>query len=148
VSTSASAEWASRTEQLCRDKRAAIAGLGGVHITYAGIARVGLPAVKRKLDLYLGRLLGVLQDFAGRQRLVAAPPSLSSTVAAAADLDRQAEAATSRLRRDVASVRSATELSTVFRAWNTRLQSIAARGDVLARQLNLPACEGTTSASP
>jgi hypothetical protein len=40
---------------LCREKRAAIAGLGNVHITYAGIARAGLPAVKRSLDGYLAR---------------------------------------------------------------------------------------------
>jgi hypothetical protein len=30
--------------------------LGSVHITYAGIARAGLPAVKRSLDRYLARL--------------------------------------------------------------------------------------------
>jgi hypothetical protein len=144
---SGSAEWASRTERLCRDKRAAITGLGYVHITNAGIARVGLPAVKHKLDLYLGRLLGVLQDFAGRQRQLAAPPSLSSTMAAATDADRQAQAATSRLRREVASASSPTELSVAFRGWTTRLQRLAARGDVLADQLNLPACRGTSASS-
>jgi hypothetical protein len=56
AAASARAAWAARTQELCREKRAAIAGLGYVHITYAGIARVGLPAVKRALDRYLGQL--------------------------------------------------------------------------------------------
>ena len=136
----ASADWGSRTEQLCREKRAAIAGLGYVHITYAGIARVGLPAVKRELELYLGRLLGVLQDFAARQRQLVPPSSLRQTMALAAAVNGQSYAVTSRLRRDVASVRSATELSGAFRVWLTSLQGLAARGDQLARQLNLPGC--------
>jgi hypothetical protein len=145
--TSASAAWASRTEQLCREKRAAITRLGYVHITYAGIARVGLPTVKQKLDLYLARLLGVLHDFAGRQRQLAPPPLLRSTMAVASDLDGQAQAGVSRLRRDAASAKSAIELSTAFRVWITNSQGLAARGDVLARELNLPDCRSGVSAT-
>jgi hypothetical protein len=138
--------WASQTEQLCRDKRAAIAGLGYVHITYAGIAQVGLAEVKRRLELYLARLLGVLRGFTGRQRQLVPPPSLSATMARANDVDLQSQAATIRLQRDVASARSPSELSSAFQAWITSTHRLAMQGDGLARQLNLPGC--TSGAEP
>jgi hypothetical protein len=146
--TNATVVWASQTEGLCREKRAAIAGLGYVHITYAGIAQVGLPEVKRRLDLYLGRLLGVLREFTGRQRQLVTPPSLSATMAQANEVDLQSQAATIRLRRDVAGARSAAELSSAFQAWITSTRRLAVRGDALPRQLNLAGClSGATPAS-
>lgn len=59
-------------------------------------------------------------------------------MAVATDVDRQAQAATRRLRRDIASARSTTELSSAFRVWITSSQRLTARGDALAQQLNLP----------
>ena len=132
--------WAARTQQLCREKRAAIAGLGYVHITYAGIARAGLPAVRRALDRYLGRLLVVLREFSGRQRGIVTPPALSATMAIANQVDGESQAVTVQLRRGVARARTATELSAAFRAWLVASRRLAVRGDALARQLELPGC--------
>jgi hypothetical protein len=147
ASTSARATWAARTQQLCREKRLMVGQLGSVHITYAGIARVGLPAVKRWLDRYLARLLAILRDSSQRQRQLPIPPSLSSTIAMATEIDRQSQSATRRLRHDVASAGTAAALSGAFRAWIATSQRLAARGDALARQLNLPMCRsGAASA--
>lgn len=147
ASTSARATWASRTQQLCREKRLMVGQLGSVHITYAGIARAGLPAVKRSLDRYLARLLAILRDSSRRQRQLPIPPSLSSTIAVATEIDRQSQSATRRLRRDVASAGTAAALSAAFRGWIATSQRLAARGDALARQLNLPMCRsGAASA--
>jgi hypothetical protein len=147
--SSTRAEWATRTQQLCREKRVAIGRLGYVHITYAGIAREGLARVKGLLDDYLGRLLGVLRDFYQRQQQIATPPPLRPTVAMATEVDLQSQTATSRVRRDVASATTASALSAAFSAWIATLQRLAARGDALAQELNLPACRsGTGAASP
>lgn len=132
--------WASSTQQLCREKQAAISNLGGVHITYAGIARVGLPAVKRSLEGYLDRLLAVLREFSERQHRLATPPAFVSTMKAAAETDAESEAATSRLRASVARLTSAAQLSAAFRAWATTLSQLSARGDAEAARLKLPAC--------
>lgn len=139
--------WAVRTGQLCQQKRAAIAALGEVHITYAGIARVGLPAVKAKLESYLGRLLGVLEKFAARQREVPLPDSLATPAAAAAELDRESQATTAKLRRQVAAAANAAELSQAFRQWLTSLQRLSARGDAIARALKLPQCRSEAQAA-
>jgi hypothetical protein len=132
--------WASSTQQLCQQKRAAIANLGSVHITYAGIARVGLPAVKRSLEGCLDRLLAVLREFSRRQQQLATPPAFVSTIRIAAEVDAESEAATTQLRAAVARARSATELSAAFRAWLTTLSQLSPRGDAAAARLNLPAC--------
>jgi hypothetical protein len=147
ASANAVATWASRTQQLCREKRAAIARLGYVHITYAGIARVGLPTVKRSLEGYLGRLMALLRDFSRRQRQVATPPSVASTMRMATEADAQSQAATSRLRRAVMNAKTAVELSAAFRGWIATLRGLAARGDALAQQLNLPDCRSGSAAS-
>jgi hypothetical protein len=136
----ARAVWATQTSGLCRRKRAAIARLGSVNITYAGIARVGLPAVKRLLDAYLGRLLGQLEYYSGSQRALSTPPSVSHAAAAAAELGDQARAATERLRGAVAGAPSGAALSADFRAWIALLQRITARGDTLAGKLGLSDC--------
>jgi hypothetical protein len=82
-------------------KRAAVTSLGSIHITYAGIARVGLPAVKRSLEAYLGRLQVVLREFAARRRALTTPSSLVSTVRVVDQIDDQSQAATSRLQAAV-----------------------------------------------
>ncbi len=140
AAASAPTSWATQTEQLCREKLAAIAGLGYVHITDAGIARLGLPAVKRKLDHYLARLLAVLSDFARRQGRLSPPPSVRAPMAVATKVDLQSQAATLRLRRDVARAGSASALAAAFRVWIASSERLAARGDELARQLDLPDC--------
>jgi hypothetical protein len=137
---SALAAWATQTQQLCIQKREAIARLGYVNITYAGIARVGLAAVKRLLDRYLGRLLAVLRDFHQRQRQVPTPASVAPAMRLATALDGESRAATSQLQAAVAKVQTAGQLSSAFSAWTARLQRLSARGDALTRQLNLAAC--------
>jgi hypothetical protein len=146
TSADARAVWAQQTQQLCREKRAAITGLGDIHITYGGIAREGLPAVKRLLDRYLVRLLAVLHDFSLRQRQLTTPASVSATVALAEDIDRHSRAATRRLRVELARTATAAQFSAVFRNWIATEQRLAVRGDALAQQLNLPSCHsGVTS---
>jgi hypothetical protein len=139
------AVWDRATQNLCREKEAAIAHLGGVHITYGGIARFGLPAVKRLLDGYLGRLLAILRRFEERQRALGAPPSVASITTRIRAIDIQLQAATVRLRTEVAHVTSAAGLSAVFRAWGSTLQRLDVRAEALAQQLKLPACESKAS---
>jgi hypothetical protein len=140
ATSSASSTWAAQTQALCRQKRAAIAQLGYVNITYAGIARVGLPAVKRSLDAYLGRLLTVLRSFSARQRAVSTPPAFVSTMATASAIDAESQAATAKLRAEIAGVANARQLSAAFNSWLATLKHLSAQGDAVARQLNLPAC--------
>jgi hypothetical protein len=142
------AEWAAATERLCSEKRAAIARLGDVHITYAGIARVGLPAVKRSLDGYLGRLRGVLREFSQRQRPVATASSVASTMKIVNSVDAHSQAVTSRLSGDVARASSARQLSAAFGQWLVALRRLASRGDALARQLKLTGCTSGSAARP
>jgi hypothetical protein len=141
------AAWSYETQQLCREKRAAVAGLGNVHITYAGIQRVGLPGVKRLLDHYLNRLIGVLDDFSRRQRRIATPASVASVMAAANQVNRQSVAATTQLKLDIAQAGTVSELSQAFQNWLSTTAQLAARGDAAARRLNLPACQSGISAS-
>lgn len=138
--SSAGVAWAAQTQALCREKRAAIAHLGSAHITYAGIARVGLPAVKRTLDAYLGRVLGVLRAFSSRQRQLTTPAADVSAMGTAAEIDAESQAATARLKAEIAGVGNARALSAAFRSWLASLQQLTARGNAVARQLNLPAC--------
>lgn len=133
--------WRAATEALCRQKQTAIASLGAIHITYGGIARLGLPAVKRLLERYLTRLLAILQKFASRQRALPTPPALVSTIRAVRALDDQLQAATVRLRAALAGVSTAAGLSAVFRTWLVTLQHLSVRGEALARRLDVPACE-------
>lgn len=142
--------WDAQTQALCREKQAAIANLGSVHITYGGIARLGLPAVKQLLARYLRRLLAVLRHFSARQQQLATPPSRLAIMAKVRGLDAELQAATVHLRTELASVTSATGLSAAFRTWLSALQRLGARGEVLARQLKLPACEspGSVAGSP
>ncbi len=142
------AAWASQTQKLCIAKRAAVARLGYVNITYAGIARVGLPAVKRSLDRYLANLLAVLNDFSHRQQGIATPPSLRPVISQAAAIDLQSQNATRRVRTVVASSNTAAELSAGFNAWLMTLQRLSARGDAVARQLGLGACRSGATATP
>jgi hypothetical protein len=149
ASSAGIAAWAAQTQKLCIAKRAAIARLGDVHITYAGIARVGLPAVKRSLDRYLGKLLAVLSGFERRQQLIATPPSLRPVMSQAAAIDAQSQNATRRVRADVASSNTAAELSAGFNSWLATLQRLSARGDAVARQLGLSACRsGANTTQP
>ena len=141
------AVWAAQTQQLCREKQAAIAQLGSVHITFSGIARVGLPTVRRELDAYLTRLLAVLHEFSGRQQQLTTPAGLGATMALARETDLQSQAVTARLRRAVARVRTPAALSTVFRAWIASSQRLAARGDAVARQLGLTGCRSGAATS-
>jgi len=99
-------QFASQTQQLCREKRTAITGLGYVNITFGGIARVGLPKVKRSLDAYLDRLLGVLREFHQRQQQIPTPPALVSTMQTADQLYSESRAVTVRLRNAVARPRT------------------------------------------
>jgi hypothetical protein len=138
---SSTAAWTSSVKQLCVQKRAAIGQLGSVHITYGGIARAGLPAVKRSLEGYLGRLEVVLREFAVRRRALATPPSLVSTVREVDQIDDQSQAATRQLQAAVARAGTAAELSAAFRTWLVTLQRLAGRSNALAQQLNLgPEC--------
>jgi hypothetical protein len=132
--------WAYQTQQLCQQKRVAIARLGYVHITYGGIARVGLPAVKRSLDSYLSRLLAVLRDFHQRQQQIPTPQSAVPAIRQAYALDSRSQTATTQLRAAVANARTPQQLSSAFNAWTATLQRLSRRGDELARQLNLPGC--------
>lgn len=144
------AAWDAKTQQLCREKRAALASLGNVDITYGGIARIGLPAVKRLLERYLNRLLGVLREFAGRQRALSTPPSLVGVMTKIRAVDVQIQAATVHLHGAVARVTSAAGLSSVFRAWLASLQHLSGHAETQALALKLPACEspaGATSSS-
>ena len=145
----ATAGWRAKTQQVCREKRAAIAQLGYVNITFAGIAQIGLPAVKRKLELYLTRLLAVLHRFAARQRQLRTPSPLVSAMGRASADNARAEQATEQLRLQIASAPSAIKLSSAFRDWTATLQRLAADGDQLARQLNLPGCRsGAATPAP
>ena len=135
------AAWDAKTQQICREKAAAIAGLGSVHITYGGIARLGLPAVKKLLEHYLDRLLSVLRHFAARQQQLATPPSRVSIMARARALDGELQAATVQLQSAVAGAPTPAAFSSAFRAWLATLQRLATRGEALAQQLKLPACE-------
>jgi hypothetical protein len=141
----ATAGWRAKTQQLCREKRAAIAQLGNVHITFAGIAEVGLPVVKRKLEAYLTRLLAIVRRFAARQRQLPTPHPLASAMAQASADNVRAERATELLRQEIAAVRSASGLSSAFRAWTVTLHRLSADGDVLAENLNLPDCRSRAS---
>ena len=140
------AVWASRTQQLCLEKRAAIIRLGNIHITYGGIRRVGLPAVKRILDRYLARLLAVLHDFSARQQQLAAPAEVRAAIAQAAAVDRQSQQATTRLRADIARAGTPAAFAAAFRAWIATTTRLAERGDAIARQLDLPNCRSGAGA--
>ena len=145
----ATAGWRAKTQQLCRQKRAAVAQLGYVNITFAGIARIGLPAVKRKLESYLTRLLAILHRFAARQRQLRTPSPLALAMARASADNIRAEQATEQLRAQLAAAPSAIKLSSAFGDWTTTLQRLSAHGDVVARQLNLPGCRsGAATPSP
>jgi hypothetical protein len=137
---SAEAAWAASTQQLCQQKKAAIANLGGVDINYAGIARLGLPAVKRSLDRYLDRLLAVLRSFAQRQQQLATPPRFISTMGTAAEIDAETQAATAGLRTEVADATSAGELSAAFRGWTSTLAQLSAQSSAVMARVHLPAC--------
>jgi hypothetical protein len=142
----ATAAWRAKTQQVCREKRAAIAQLGNVHITFAGIAQVGLPTVKQELERYLTRLLAIVRRFAARQQQLKTPAPLASAMAQAGADNVRAEQATERLQGAIAAAPSATALSSAFRAWLGTLQRLSAHGDVLARQLNLPGCRSGAAA--
>lgn len=126
--SAAVAAWAAQTKRLCIAKRAAIAKLGHIHITYAGIARVGLGAVKRAPDSYLGKLPAVPNDSYRRRQRIATPPSLRPTMSQAVAIDLQSQNATRRVRTAVASSKTAAELSAGFNAWLATLQRLSLRG--------------------
>jgi hypothetical protein len=140
--------WASKTQALCRAKRTALARLGGVHITNAGIAQEGLPAVKRKLVGYLTKLIALLKDFSGRQQELTPPASAALAMQQAAADDQKAQSATVLLRNRVAAARTASALSAAFRVWGATLQKLAVRGEAIAERLNLPDCKAGSGASP
>lgn len=143
----ATAAWSSATQRLCLQKRAAIANLGAVHITYAGIATAGLPAVKRSLDGYLSRLIGVLRTFSVRQRQLTTPAAFVSAMGTASEIDAESEAATERLRAEIAGVANPGQLTAAFRSWLASLQQLSLRGEGVARRLNLPACMSGSAAT-
>jgi hypothetical protein len=140
--------WKTKTEQLCAQKRAAVAALGNIHITYAGIARVGLPKVKLALERYLGRLVGVLEEFHARQHQLTPPASIAAIFAQAEVNSHAAEAATVLLRTRIAGVQSAQRLASAFSTWLATVKTLAARSDKLAHQLHLTGCLSGATASP
>lgn len=141
------AAWDAKTQELCREKQAAIANLGSVHITYGGIARLGLPAVKQLLARYLDRLLALLRRFAARQQQLTTPPSRVSIMTRVRALDREVQAATVQLRAQLSNVTNAEGLSAAFRTWLVALKRLGARGEALAHQLKLPACQSARTAA-
>lgn len=140
ATSNAAALWRNRTQQICKDGQAAIAKLGYVEITYAGIARVGLPAVKQKLDVWIGRLLAILGAVAQQQRLLHPPTELSSAATAERQVETQEQHITQQLRSDIAASRTAREFSAAFRSWVQSDQEVVARGNSLASQYGLLAC--------
>jgi hypothetical protein len=134
------AAWAAKTQQLCREKQTAIAQLGYVHITYGGITRLGLPAVKRLLDRYLARLLAVQREFYTRQGQVPTPAAVAAPVAIARRASRASQTATEIAIRRVAAAKTAKQLAGAFRLWLVTLAHLGAQQQSLAPQLDLPAC--------
>jgi hypothetical protein len=146
ASASARAAWTAQAQRLCVEKVAAIQRLGDVHITYGGIARLGLPAVKGLLERYLARLQAVVREFHDRQLRLATPLPLAATIARAAALDLQSQAATTRLQTAAAHATTAAELAAAFQSWLTTLAQLAPSGNALAREAHLPLCEAGSSA--
>jgi hypothetical protein len=136
----AALRWRTRTQEVCRAGRAAVARLGYVHITEAGIAQLGLPAVKQKLDSYLGRLLAILRSESRQQQRLAPPPELGSAATAERRIERDEQQATGSLRAAVASAKTAGQLSAAFRVWLHRDAQLVAEANALARRLHLPGC--------
>jgi hypothetical protein len=137
--------WRNRTQQICTDGDSAIRALGDVHITYAGIAQIGLPAVKHKLDVYLRRLLAIMQTVAQQERELHPPAQLSAAAATEHQIAAQEGDATRQLRKEVHAAQSASELSAAFNRWLARDGQLIARGNAFAQQYNLPEC---VAASP
>jgi hypothetical protein len=62
-------------------------------------------------------------------------------------LDGELQAATDHLRTELAGVSTAAGLSAAFTTWLVALKRFGARGEALAEQLNLPACQAHGSAT-
>jgi hypothetical protein len=107
---------------------------------------VGLPAVKGILDRYLARLLALLRNFSARQQQLTAPAEVRAAMAQAAAIDRRSQEATSRLRADIARAGTPAAFAAAFRVWIATTARLAARADVLARQLDLSACRSGAGA--
>lgn len=139
--------WRNRTQQICADGESAIKALGFVHITYGGIAQLGVPAVKHKLDVYVDRLLAILQTVAQQQRELHPPAQLSAAATAEREIEGQEGDATRTLRRALDAAQSPLELSAAFNRWLERDQQLIDRGNTLARQYDLPECVAAAPAS-
>jgi hypothetical protein len=135
--------WRNRTQQICTDGASAVRALGYVHITYGGIAQVGLPAVKHKLDVYVGRLLAILQTATQQERELHPPAQLSVAAGAERTIEAEEGDATGTLRRDVDAANSAAELSAAFNRWLERDAKLVQKGNAFARQYGLPECVAT-----
>jgi hypothetical protein len=145
ATVSAAQLWRNRTQQICADGQSAIRALGVVHITYEGIARLGLPAVKHKLDVYVDRLLAILQTVAQQERELHPPAQLSAAATAEREIQGEEGDATRTLRRELDAANSAPELSAAFNRWLARDAQLVTRGNAFARQYGLPEC---VAASP
>ncbi len=132
--------WQTATNQLCAGKRAAVARLGGIHITYAGIAQEGLPKIRKLLDAYLARMLAVDRHFKARQDRISVPVSIRADAAEADRIEASEEASIKQLRFQLGAVGSAAELSAAFNTWLTAGQRLAVTGNALAHKFNLSAC--------
>jgi hypothetical protein len=117
-----------------------------VHITYGGIASVGLPAVKRLLRQYVGRLQAILRSFYRRGQQIPVQSSLRATMQQANANSLQSQSVTSRLQRELLRAQTAAQLSSAFNAWIAALRPLAVQGDAMARKLGLTSC--LSSASP
>jgi hypothetical protein len=137
--------WRNRTQQICTDGESAIRALGYVHITYGGIAQLGLPAVKHKLDVYVGRLLAIMQTVTQQERELVPPGRLSGAATAERAIAAEEGDATRTLRREVRAARNASELSAAFNRWLAHDAQLVAKGNAFAKRYGLPEC---VAASP
>jgi hypothetical protein len=136
----ATAQWRAKVQQQCRENEAAVERLGYIHITYGGIVRIGLPAVKQKLDVYLGRLLAVMRAEGQRGDQLTPPPQFHSFAVTAHRLNAQEQSITESLRTSVDKSQTARELSAAFTTWLRANEPLEARSEVLARDANVLAC--------
>jgi hypothetical protein len=139
------AAWAAKTQQLCREKRVAIAQLGYVHITYGGIARLGVAAVKHLLDRYLTRLLAVQRYYYQRQGQLPTPAAVAAPMAIARAASLDSQGATQTAIRQVAAAKTVLGLTGAFRRWALTLERLGARQQTLAHQLDVPGCFAAAS---
>jgi uncharacterized protein YidB (DUF937 family) len=132
--------WRAATDQLCQAKLGALVRLGYVDITYAGIAREGLPKIKRLLLAYFARMLALERHFGALQLQIPVPGSIRFDAVRADRIEASEEASITRLQVQLGSVSSAAELSAAFNGWLGGGRALAVQGNALAHTLGLGAC--------